>query len=157
MQSLLSNEELSGVAALIHRNEFNTVINDMDHYSGSNDDKCVLCNFHDGCGLKTTKIDGKSFANDTHAIIIGMTQPECLLPSLRCPGAEGFYSRINVVSPKVHCTKFQCVKALNELDKHVPSNVWALLMKDKVIGKEKLNNDAIDVHERFFDDKSEQN
>ena len=52
VKSLLSDEELSRGASLTHSNKFNTVINDGGYYSGVNDDKCVLCNFHDG-GFKT--------------------------------------------------------------------------------------------------------
>ena len=156
MKNILSNEDLSGGTALTQSNEFNIVTNEMDCYYGVNDDTCVLCDFNDRHGLKNTKTDGKLFENEKKIIITGMMQPEYLFPSWRCSDAEGFYSRINVISPKFYWTKFKDIKALDEFKKIIPSKFWELLMKDKVICKEKyvfkLKNDAIDVHERVFDE-----
>ena len=80
---------------MTHINCFSMVTNIMDRCSRSKDDKCVLYNFPDRFGVKkTAKIDWKSCDNETNVAIIGVTQPEHIVLSVRCPDAEGFHSKM---------------------------------------------------------------
>ena len=60
MKKLLLNSILSGGTTLLHSNKFNVILNDINRYLESKDNKYVLYNFADSFGFtKTAKSEGR--------------------------------------------------------------------------------------------------
>ena len=81
LKKALSDVPLTDGCCLIFSNEFNSFLDDLDKYSGSNGDASFFCGTFDGLSIRRhTKTDGVMSVDKTNMAISGMIKPDFPTP-----------------------------------------------------------------------------